>query len=213
MARDYLALITEQHRDKPKFSALVDLLTSSAAAASSAAIPAAFDLDSAIGAQLDAIGLWVGLSREVLAPIPGTSFSFDTPGLGFDEGTWAAGYAPTEGVVQLDDPTYRAAIRLKILCNHWKGLRSEWDAIPIRLEHSTDDNLIFCADNQDMTITVYICGPSVSMLLRAAIRQGGLVPKPMGVSVAGFVYISTPILSLDSATRSASGLDVGGFVF
>lgn len=215
MARNYLGLITEQHQSRPRFAALVELLTSATAASTAAisAIPPAFDLDSATGAQLDAVGLWAGASRAVLAPIPGTSFSFDTLGLGFDEGTWAPGYAPTEGVVLLDDSTYRAAIRLKIVCNHWAGIQAGFEMIPIRLEHSSDNNLIFGVDNQDMTMTVYVCGPSISVLLRAAIQQGGLVPKPMGVRIAGFVYIAAPVLALDSSTSSSGGLDVGGFIF
>lgn len=215
MARDYLALITEQHRERPRFAALVNLLTSAVQASTDSVLsmPAAFDLDSAIGAQLDAVGRWAGASRAVSIPIPGTSFSFDEAGLGFDEGTWAPAYAPTEGVVLLDDSTYRAAIRLKIVCNHWPGQNAGWEVIPIRLEHSSDDNLIFGVDNQDMSMTVYICGPSVSVLLRAAIQQGGLVPKPMGVRIANFVYITAPVLALDSSTRSAGGLDVGGFIF
>jgi hypothetical protein len=64
---DYTTLITSEHRDKPKFAALVGLLANAVGDIGAAiqSLPQAFDLDVAIGTQLDVVGLWVGRSRTV----------------------------------------------------------------------------------------------------------------------------------------------------
>jgi len=80
-----------------------------------------FDLDTAIGVQLDAVGEWVGRSRYVTIPLPNVYFSFDIPGLGWDEGVWKGPYDPTEGLTRLDDDLYRLLLRAKIAANHWDG--------------------------------------------------------------------------------------------
>lgn len=72
---EYQARITSQHIDKPKFMAMVGTLTDLAIALRQAieAIPGHFDLDSAVGAQLDIVGLvtrWVTTGCE-LKPVTG----------------------------------------------------------------------------------------------------------------------------------------------
>lgn len=121
-ASDYTALITTEHAGKPKFAAMaaavaqcfadqINLLQS---------IPAAFDLDTAIGVQLDAVGLWAGIRRQVRTPL-NVYFSFDTAGLGFDQGNWQGPFDPSTGLTSLDDETFRTLIRAKIAANSWDG--------------------------------------------------------------------------------------------
>ena len=57
MARKYIALITSAHNDKPRFVATVDLATNALAQGQDFlnTLPAEFDIDSAVGVQLDAI--------------------------------------------------------------------------------------------------------------------------------------------------------------
>lgn len=89
---DFLRLIPPEHRDKSKFVATVklwlqpfvdniNLLDS---------LPGLFDLDTAVGQQLDFVGQWVGLTRYINEPLD-VFFSFDIEGLGFDEGVWYQG--------------------------------------------------------------------------------------------------------------------------
>ena len=79
--------------------------------------------------QLDAIGLWVGITRQVQTPITGVYFSLDTAGLGFDQGNWQGPYDPSYGITSLDDTTFRAAIRIKIGINTWDGTLPSYQAI------------------------------------------------------------------------------------
>lgn len=118
----YTGLITSQHANKPKFMAMVagvsqpfvDLLSVLAS------IPASYDLDNAIGDQLDVVGEWVGISRNISTPLA-VYFSLDTSGLGFDQGSWQGPYDPSTGLISLDDDTYRLLIRAKIGANSWDG--------------------------------------------------------------------------------------------
>lgn len=63
----YTELITNYHATKPKFLAHVDLMTRPLidVAAATRGLITAFDIDSAVGVQLDILGLWIGRSRVV----------------------------------------------------------------------------------------------------------------------------------------------------
>ena len=76
----YTDLITNYHARKPKFFAHVDLSTRPLIDVSTAVsgLVADFDVDSAVGTQLDIIGEWVGRERRVKKPITGVYFSWDT---------------------------------------------------------------------------------------------------------------------------------------
>jgi hypothetical protein len=120
---DYTGLVTSEHADKPNFMAMVGGVAQAFVDIQNqlSATPPAFDLDSAVGVQLDAVGLWVGVTRNVSTPLTGVYFSLDTVGLGFDQGVWQGPFDPTTGVVSLDDDTYRLLIRAKIGANSWDG--------------------------------------------------------------------------------------------
>lgn len=120
---DYIARLSAWHRGKPRFVATVTALCGAAASLRElyGGMPAAFDLDLAVGAQLDAVGRWVGLDRKVRTPIANVYFSHDTDGLGFDQGVWQGPFDPDSGLTALDDDTYRLLLRAKIGANHWDG--------------------------------------------------------------------------------------------
>lgn len=84
----YTELITNYHATKPKFLAHVDLMTRPLidVAAATRGLITVFDIDSAVGVQLDILGLWIGRSRVVSQPISGVYFRWDTDGLGYDQG-------------------------------------------------------------------------------------------------------------------------------
>lgn len=120
---DYTDLVTSEHSDKPRFMATLSAVAQCFVDLQNGLIdiPDEFDLDNAVGVQLDAVGLWVGISRKVNTPLAGVYFSFDTSGLGFDQGVWQGPFDPTTGVTSLDDDTYRLLLRAKIGANHWDG--------------------------------------------------------------------------------------------
>ena len=182
----YTDRITNYHATKPKFFAHIDLSTRPLINVSSAmtGMISAFDIDTAVGVQLDALGLWIGRSRIVSQPISGVYFSLDTDGLGFDQGVWQGPYDPDSGYTSLSDDTYRIILKAKIAINNWDGRN---DSLPPILDAALEDSglKMQIVDNQDMTISIWVFPETdisnVSLELIAAIRQGYLTVKAAGV--------------------------------
>lgn len=120
---DYSGLITPWQSTKARFVATVQASVAPFCDTQAvvASLPHAFDLDEAIGAQLDIVGQWVGRTRNVPTPVPNTLFSFDTVGLGFDQGYWSGPYDGTAGISQLPDDAYRRLLYAKVMANGWDG--------------------------------------------------------------------------------------------
>ncbi len=104
----YTDLITNYHATRPKYFDHIDLSTRPLIDITSATrgLVSAFDIDTAVGVQLDTLGLWIGRSRIVSQPITGVYFSWDTDGLGYDQGVWQGPYDPDSGYTSLSDDTY-----------------------------------------------------------------------------------------------------------
>lgn len=75
----YTDLITNYHAGKPKFVDHVDLSTRPLidVSAATAGLITAFDVDTAVGDQLDILGEWIGVSRAVAA----LSLAFSSSGI------------------------------------------------------------------------------------------------------------------------------------
>ncbi|TXE22164.1 DUF2612 domain-containing protein [Serratia ureilytica] len=161
----YLKRITSWHNDKPRFVATVDVLTQAFIDSQStlAGMPADFDLDTAEGVQLDTVGLWVGIGRVV--------------------------NSEDEGVITMDDDTYRMVLRTKIQANHWDGTMEQLPAIYAGLSPSLGAT-IFAVDNFDMTMDIFISGTRLSPLMRSIIAMGLLDIKPEGVRVSNHIISS-----------------------
>lgn len=206
----YTDRITNYHRGKPLFVEHVDLSTRPLSDISDAmyGLISAFDIDEAIGVQLDALGEWIGRSRIVSQPISGVYFSFDTAGLGWDQGVWQGPYDPDAGYTSLSDDTYRIILKAKIAINNWDGQN---DSLPSILETALDGSglKMQIVDNQDMTISVWVFPEvdisQVSLELLAAIRQGYLTVKAAGVWAGD---IQTPSIETPSVGTRFFGFDM-----
>lgn len=206
----YTDRITNYHRGKPLFVEHVDLSTRPLLDVSAAmhGLISAFDIDEAIGVQLDALGEWIGRSRIVSQPISGVYFSFDTDGLGWDQGVWQGPYDPDAGFTSLSDETYRIVLKAKIAINNWNGQN---DTLPPILETALKGSglKMQIVDNQDMTISVWVFPEEdisqVSLELLAAIRQGYLTVKAAGVWAGD---IQTPSIETPSVGNRFFGFDM-----
>ncbi len=184
----YPPLVTSEHAVRPRFMATVEALTRPLVRAQSliAAMPAAFDLDVAEGVQLDAVGRWVGRSRYLSIPISGAWFSFDTSGLGFDEGTWKGPFDATTGISRLDDGPYRLLLKARIAANQWDGTRQgAVDAWSVMFDGTGVTFQI--QDNADMSmdVLVYTDHP-LDAVTTALITGGYLGIKPSGVTINSY---------------------------
>lgn len=211
---DYTSLITSEHASKPKFSAIVAAVAQCFADQINVmqAIPAAFDLGTAVGVQLDAVGLWAGITRQVKTPL-NVYFSLDTASLGFDQGSWQGPFDPSAGLVSLDDATFRTLIRAKIAANSWDGTIPGAAAAYANLFNGSG-SYIFLVDNQNMTMTVGISGAIPSAVLRALFAGNYLHLKPEGVHVDYYFVASvnnTPLFGFDVSNQYLAGFDTGSW--
>lgn len=214
----YTDLITNYHATKPRFFDHVDLSTRPLIdiTAATRGLVSAFDVDTAVGVQLDTLGLWIGRSRIVSQPISGIYFSWDTDGLGYDQGIWQGPYDPDYGYTTLSDETYRIILKAKIAINNWDGRN---DSLPPILDAATAGSglKMQIVDNQDMTISVWVFPETdisdVSLELIAAIKQGYLTVKAAGVWAGD---VETPSVEAPSEGSKFFGFDmdneyIGGF--
>lgn len=206
----YTDLITNYHSQKPLFVNHIDLITRPLTDASNVmtSLITGFDIDEAIGVQLDILGKWIGRTRVVSQPISGIYFSFDTDGLGFDQGVWQGPYDPDAGFTNLSDETYRIILKAKIAINHWNGTN---ETLPEILDTALSGSglTMQIVDNHDMTISVWVFPETdisdVSLELIAAIRQGYLTVKAAGVWAGD---IQTPSVETPSVGNKFFGFDL-----
>jgi len=180
---DYLNLITSFHAQRPKFramiNALVDYFTQLQATING--LTKDFDIDFAVGIQLDAVGKWVGRSRNVAIPLPDSWFRFDDLTRGFDAGIWWGPYATPEGNQVLDDDTYRTLLKVKIQANEWDGLIASAQTAFTALAQFAPQSNVFLDDKEDMSFVVGVSGQIPSLLFLALLQDDWLNIKPEGV--------------------------------
>jgi hypothetical protein len=121
----------------------------------------AFDLDKAVGKQLDVIGEYVGVKRLL-------------------------NFQPQNAPSVLTDPYYRMLIKAKISLNNWDGTA---EGIRRVLGVTFPQYDITVVDNQNMTLTVQIAGLQ-SLFESELMNHGYLAPKSMGVLVDYYVLFS-----------------------
>lgn len=219
----YTELITNYHATKPLFFDHIDLSTRPLIDVSGAmsGLVDAFDIDLAVGVQLDTLGLWIGRSRYVSEPISGVYFAWDTDGLGYDQGVWQGPYDPDSGYTALSDDTYRVILKAKIAINNWDGRN---DSLPAILDAATAGSgmRMQIVDNQDMSISIWVFPDTdisaVSLELLAAIRQGYLTVKAAGVWGGSIEIpsVETPsegnqFFGFDMANEYIAGFDTGAW--
>ena len=185
---DYTALITSEHANKPNFVAVVNALANGVGAITAVAqsLPAEFDLDAAVGAQLDIVGRWLGQSRVIPNVITVGFFGFaDTVGAAtFGELTdaskggpwWNLGESYSSTTV-LDDTLYRQFLYARIL-------RNQFDGTSAFLEQALADILgvsVTLQDNNSGTVNV-TAGGKVPQVLQTIVEQYDILPRPVGVN-------------------------------
>ena len=175
---------------------------------------AVFDVDRAIGDQLDIVGEWVGVSRDLDVPLEGVHFALDTEGVGLDEGILKGPYDPEGVISRLPDDQYRILIYGQIAANHWdgtiEGAYSAWDTVFAPLGYT-----IMIQDGQDMTMSVGLVGKVPDAVTQSLFRRGLISQRPAGVHI-NFTFnqsvLGVPVFGLDADNDQVSGLDKGYLV-
>lgn len=211
----YVRRIASIYKTKPKASQTVALLSKQLLADNFASeLNTAFDLNQAFGEQLDTIGKYVGVSRDV--GIPDFKPFFGCVSYDFPEGdqntNGFTSYSSIElnrsvvflryssialSVTQLTDFSYQQLLRFKILTNFsFNTLFEVLQAIALFFP-----NKLMVRDFQDMSMTYYY---SRDFQLPYAVLLGSF-PRPMGVrlNAVEFQYFDCfldgqPIFNSDS---------------
>jgi hypothetical protein len=180
-------------------------------------VPALYDLDTAVGTQLDTVGQWIGPTRYVQVPQSGVFFSFDIAGLGFDQAPWAPLIGGSTVLFALPDDEYRLLLYATVAANHWDGtvpggervLNDFWNP----LGYSE-----YIIDNQDMTIAFLLIGPVPNIVTQTLYRTGLLDVVAAGVGVNAHYFAEgsggipfTPLFGFDIDNSLIAGFDQGAW--
>lgn len=156
----YLNNITSEHRDKPNFIAwlsahlnIIDDIYNVLKGMDND-----FDIDNAIGAQLDTLGVIIGRERTLTFQ-PLNNFN------------------PV-----LTDDYYRLILKAKIAFNMWDGTIPSMYEIWNNIYGNDNDLSLQIKDNQDMSFNAYITGYT-DQIQQDLIQHGYIIPKPQGVKV------------------------------
>lgn len=210
---DYVALITSEFSEQPNFIAMVELdvgIPVQVQTLLEEMIPL-FDVNLAVGQQLDVIGQWVGISRNVTIPLTGVFFTWDdTTYDGWDFGSWRPGTAPST-VTVLPDDVYRTLIFAKIAANQWDGTTEGAYAI----WSSVFPNFtILIQDLVNMSYNLAIVGGIVDSLTLALITGGYIPLRPEGVLINEYlVSVDTnKAFAWDTENTYLAGWDEGSWL-
>lgn len=218
----YLNRITSEHRNQPNFvqSVAVSLAPIIGVQGTQNNLSQDFDIDLAVGPQLDQVGLWLGVPRQLSTPLTDIFFSWDTPSLGWDQGVWLGNFQSTTGYTEMDDSTYRAVLQLRAAMTHWDGTRVQLGEFVTETFGVLFPNLTMnLTDNYNMTITFQLFGQleynkytvnGLSALIQELFIQGFFTAKPMGVAVIyqiwnGSAFVTEPFTFSVTATAPSSG--------
>jgi hypothetical protein len=181
------------------------------------ALPALFDIDYAVGVQLDRVGERVGRTRFLSVPLPNVYFSFDVDNQGYDQGVWyEKKYNPEEGIVRLDDDSYRVLLYATVAANIWDGsipgAYAAWDTVFKPLGYH-----ILIQDYGDMTMAISLINENIAIpdaVTLSLFTTGQLDLKPAGVKVIAHLIQSVPGVALfgfDIESDSIMGWDTGAW--
>lgn len=159
-----------------------------------------------VGNQLDIIGKWVGIQRQVKLPITNVFFTWDsTAAIGWDGGSWAPVDSPYN-LVSLPDDAYLLVIKAKIASNNWdgttEGAYTIWNNLFSNLT-------ILIQDYNDMSFALVVVG-TISALNLALITGGYIPLRSEGVLMKEFFVSNTgPVFAWDVNSTLLQGWDYG----
>lgn len=200
---NYRKLLIVQYADKPKAIAHINNIIGSLEDVYDLAnlFEEAFDVDMAVGKQLDIIGKIVGIARKVPFSVPKNYFGFsDNTATAYPMGNKFVSVVAypfknkfeipyTTG--ELNDNDFRFFIKAKIIKNYVKAKMID-TTDRLSLQDAIDnlfDNKAYVVDNQDMTMTIYIDN-TFNFDMIQYIKQLDLIPRPQAVEYKTVVSYS-----------------------
>jgi hypothetical protein len=182
----YLQLLTSQYQDSPKLKAALELMVTRLDEVDSCMdlMDYSFDLDYAVGVQLDILGEVVGIKR--ILP-----------------------FQPTYGLSPiLVDEDYRILLKATIGKNHWDGIQGTlsdlWAVLFPDAILATHDNNIYGRMDMD----IFINFPNRSSIFIDLALRGYIVPTPECVKVKYYLGPPFPLFGCDFDDPYVSGAGI-----
>lgn len=219
--QDYTDLVTSEHNQQPNYMATLEALIQPLVDTQEVTehLRIDFDLDFAVGVQLDAIGVRVNRDRFVPQPL-NVYFSVGVEGLGVGEGYLKGPFDPVSGLVMLPDEPYRTVLRAVIQANFWDGTIPGAYAAYNTLLPPAYGVLIQDWDNLSMGIA--LIGFKPDAITKALFTSGALDLKPAGVTLkrmlptiypASTIFFGgTPLFGIGVQNARIAGVGYGQLV-
>lgn len=183
MIDDYLNIITSEHRQQPKYIAMLTAYLRKLQDAQMLieAFDLHFDLNEAIGTQLDRLGDIVGRIRILQ-------------------------FQPENQSAKLNDENYRLIIKAKILQNQWAGTIEDMATL---FKQVFPDMRLQIIDNQDMSIEIQVTGLRDDLQLQL-LNSGYVIPKPEGVriKITFILELERQTIYLGAAMQSGTEMSI-----
>lgn len=179
---EYMELITSEFAEMPLFNKYVEAFLNEELPISQcmAKFDEIFNLETAVGDQLDKLGTYVSLTRELPVVDP------DIPAI-------------------LPDMYFREVIKARIRANFWDGTMEKLAEL---ITETFPDSTFEIVDGQDMTIQIIMINPSSSATMIALLFNGYIIPKPAGVRMT-FTIMDNPLFGWDTESGFVKGWDEG----
>jgi uncharacterized protein DUF2612 len=211
---DYLDLITSEHNQQPKYLGTVGISVDPLVQEQqlAAGIAGLFDLDYSVGEQEDFTGQWIGKSRWM--PLPNVFFSWDTEGVGWNQGNWKGPADAATTLERLDDYHYRLLLYATVIANHWDGsipnAYAAWDTL-----FQYTGLKVIIQDYGNMTMLYGLLSTTeLDAVLVSMFLSGQMDLRPEGVELRAYALQPTPgapFFSWDSISDSVHGWDTGSW--
>lgn len=210
--KSYLDLLIFQYQDKPKIRAELELLVGKFEDVKKLddSLPIAFDIDKAVGKQLDVIGRIVGLPRKTDNVIPKVYFGFydeNSNAVGFGDGAFYTFESEQYSDLELNDTDYRFFLKAKISINFMKNnIHKINDIISFLFSNNA-----YVEDNRDTTFTLWV-NENVDLRLVQYAKSLNLLPRPQTISynLARF-YEENATFGFYDQNPNSKGFGEGGF--
>ena len=181
--------IYAQYRTKPKAVAWYSITRNLAEQLSDAAqaVRVMYEIDTAVGAQLDILGRIVVIPRNFIQPVEIIPTQFAAAGNDpgeFGDPSDMFGPLSSDSDAQMGDDLYRLVIKSKIIKNNSDAtIESILFGMNFLLPNA---QVLRITDGEDMSFAVEFYG-NISEVERYALLNAQLVPKPQGVRFNGFL--------------------------
>ena len=193
--------IYSQYRNKPKAIAWYRIVKSLADQIGNGAnaVRIMYNIDRAVGNQLDIIGRIVVVSRNFVENVqlnPGMFAEPDGSEFGDEDAIFSS--LSIDSDTEMSDDIYRLVIKSKIIKNNSDAsIESILFGLNFLLPNA---NFLRIVDNEDMSFSAEFYG-QITSLQRWALLNVNLIPRPQGVKFNGFLEAYKYVQSGDSTIQ------------